>query len=88
MVDTFSIGRFDSALSYEFKFKIMKVTIITSHYECERISTEIVDFGFYEGDRYRDYKDDKYKSFLKKHGFTPSKRVYDLYLRLCGAGLV
>jgi hypothetical protein len=64
------------------------VTIMTGYYSFERVSTEIVNFGTRCDDRYRDWEDEKYKRFLKKHGFRPNPRVYDLYLRLCAADLV
>lgn len=68
------------------KKKIM-VKIKTSYYEYEIVSTDIVDFGTSESDRYHFFRDDKYKSFLRKHRFTHNQRVFDLYLRLCSVGL-
>lgn len=64
------------------------VTIRTGFYDFELVSTQVVDFGTSEHDKYRMWEDEKYLKFLKKHGFRQSYRVHDLYLRLCAAGLV
>lgn len=64
-----------------------KVTIINGFNSFEIVSIDIIDF---KDDRreYHKHQDNKYKSFLKKHNFKDNERVYDLYLRLCGADLI
>jgi hypothetical protein len=64
------------------------VTIKTSYYEYEMVSTDIIDFGTSNSERYHSFTDDKYKSFLKEHKFTHNPRFFDLYLRLCSVGSV
>lgn len=62
-----------------------------NHIESEIISVETiisneqieVSRGNYSAD-----KDKKYLDFLKRHKFDSTPRVYDLYLRLCGASLL
>jgi hypothetical protein len=64
-----------------------KVTIINGFNSFEIVSINIIDL---KDDRreYHKHRDIKYKTFLKKHNFKDNERVYDLYLRLCGADLI
>ena len=66
---------------------INKVTIINGFNSFEIVSTSVVDLSD-DTREYKKHRDIKYKSFLKKHNFKDNERVYDLYLRLCGADLI
>ena len=62
-----------------------------NHIESEIINIEtIINNEQIEASRgdYRADKDIKYLDFLKKHKFNSTPRIYDLYLRLCGANLL
>jgi hypothetical protein len=64
-----------------------KVTIVNGFSSFELVSTSVVDLSD-DSREYKKCRDKKYDLFLKKHKFNDNKRVYDLYLRLCGANLI